>query len=136
MHILVVEDVRLAREILTAVAYSAVKDAVVRAAESLAEGLAVGRSMLRVDMLLLDLGLPGCTGTQALLSFKDAFPTAKTIVVSANDASETAEAALQAGADAFVAKNRIPGDLFSAIRAVEEGRPFAPATAVATRLAP
>lgn len=124
MQVLVIEDVPVTREILCAVVPCVLADAAVRSAASLDDALAVAASMSGVDFILLDLGLPGCSGLDALHTVKAALPGTKTIVVSAN--GEAKDAALMAGADGFVAKHDIPAGVFAAIRALRRDEASSP----------
>lgn len=126
MHVLVVDDVTVAREVLRAVACSAIDEAVVCTASSLEEALMVARGMAGLETVLLDLGLPGCEGVDALLRFKAAFPAARIIVVSADDSPGMIADAMRAGASGFVSKRGIPADMFEAIRVVADGGRYAP----------
>jgi DNA-binding NarL/FixJ family response regulator len=129
MQVLVVDDVAVTREVLRAVASSAIEDAVVSAAATLEDALDLARGLPRLDVVLLDLGLPGCQGIDALRRFKAAFPALKIIVVSADAPSEVVAEAMHAGASGFVSKSGIQAGILSAIRQGAAAGPYDPAPA-------
>lgn len=129
MHVLVVDDVAVTREVLRAVACSAIEEAVVSAASTLEDAMTIARGMPRLEVVLLDLGLPGCTGIDALVRFRTAFPALKVIVVSADDTPDLAAEAMQAGASAFVPKNGLRAGVLAAIRQGGMTGPFEQASA-------
>jgi len=65
------------------------------------------------DLILLDWGLPGSGLAEQLADLRKACPQAAIIVLSAQPGAE--EAALAAGADAFVSKADPPEKLLEAI---------------------
>ena len=117
MQILVVDDVSVMRDLLSAVAATAFPDARIETAADLATGLACARGMAPLDLVLLDLGLPGCRGIDALLVFREAFPDAKIVVVSSHDAPDLIAAARAAGATDFLSKRTKAQDMVAALRA-------------------
>ena len=66
MNVLIVDDHAFIHETLTAVVQKAVPWAIVRAASSLGDAIALARAPARLELVLLDLGLPGCSGIDAL----------------------------------------------------------------------
>jgi DNA-binding NarL/FixJ family response regulator len=71
---------------------------------------------LRPDVVLLDWELPGLSDPAALRSLHLAQPQARIIVLSS--LPEVSDAALAAGADAFVSKVEPPEQLLAALRAL------------------
>ena len=69
------------------------------------------------DLILLDWGLPGPAGVEHLMALRQVCPWVAVIVLSAQPAAE--EAALAAGALAFVSKADPPEQLLAAIRSTE-----------------
>ncbi len=62
------------------------------------------------DVILLDLAMPVMDGLEAIPLIKEAVPTTKIVVMTAFDGTMV-EAALQAGADAYLAKENAMRDL-------------------------
>jgi len=68
------------------------------------------------DLVVLDLHMPGIDGITCIKLLRKRCPWVRTIVLSAHDSEEMVEAALEAGADAFIAKNVAPADLADGLR--------------------
>jgi DNA-binding NarL/FixJ family response regulator len=121
VNILVVEDQTVTRELMILVADAAFPGATVRAAGDLASALSGAKSMTRLDMVLLDLGLPDSQGLDGLLRFRADFPQAKIVIVSSQDNPEVIADALDAGASGFIPKKLgIPG-MIAALKLVARG---------------
>jgi DNA-binding NarL/FixJ family response regulator len=73
------------------------------------------------DLVVLDLRMPGVDGLTLIKLLKDRFPDVRTAVLSGIDSDESIEAALRAGANAFISKTIDPAHLPAALRrALEE----------------
>jgi DNA-binding NarL/FixJ family response regulator len=104
MHrtVLVVDDHPLFRRALVDLVQQADPEATVASAASAEEGLQKLREGV-VDLILLDLGLPGAAGADAISIFRRACP-AKIVVVSASEHRQEVAAATRAGASTVVSK--------------------------------
>src|SRR3970282_455268 len=100
MNVLILDDHPMVLEYLSSAVGKALPGAVVRTAGDLPAALEVA-SEVAVDMVLLDLGLPGCGGIDSLLRFRKAYPEARAVVVSAEDDHASIRGALAAGAAGF-----------------------------------
>jgi DNA-binding NarL/FixJ family response regulator len=80
-----------------------------------------------VDLLLLDLNLPGAYGFNALAHLRGSRPELPIIVVSASDDSGTMRRALAFGAQSFVSKSADAATIGDSVRAVLRGEVVAPA---------
>jgi len=76
------------------------------------------------DVVLLDIRLPGMDGLTVLARLREQYPRVKVVMLSAVEESDVIEAALKAGATAFVTKQIDPRDVASAIRQAVEGTVF------------
>lgn len=86
----------------------------------------------RPDMVLMDLRMPGVVGMEMIESIRQRWPDTKSIVLSACDDRPTIDAALQAGASAYVLKSANAVDIASVLRQAASGAVFhAPAAAPA-----
>lgn len=72
---------------------------------------------LSPEVVLLDLAMPGTTGLEAIPGIKAAQPGVKVIALTLFDSSGYRHAAIAAGADAFVSKRSMAGELVGVIRA-------------------
>jgi DNA-binding NarL/FixJ family response regulator len=80
----------------------------------------------RPELVLLDLRMPGVTGTDCLERIKESWPEVKTVVLSACEDRESIDAALNAGASAYVVKSVNSADIASVIRQAASGSVFHP----------
>lgn len=76
----------------------------------------------RPDVLVLDVGLPGGSGVDALRRILAASPRTKVVVLSMHAAESVVRAALRGGAVGYVTKGRGLDDLVRAVRAAAEGQ--------------
>jgi len=86
-----------------------------------------------VDLLLLDLNLPGAYGFNALAHLRGARPELPIIVVSASDDSHTMRQALAFGAQSFVSKSADATAIGDSVLAVLRGEAVTPAGLTAER---
>lgn len=78
--------------------------------------------LLKPDVILLDLRMPGASGVQAIRRLRELeWPGAVLILTSYGDQAYVRQA-IEAGADGYLLKNAPPEDLIAAIRAVARGR--------------
>jgi DNA-binding NarL/FixJ family response regulator len=76
------------------------------------------------DIVLMDLRMPGVTGTDAIEGIRQSFPNVKVVVLSASDDRQTIDSALHAGASAYVLKSAHTIDIASVLRQVSSGAVF------------
>jgi len=77
-----------------------------------------------VDVVLLDLALPGRTGMDLLPDLRQRFPRARTLVLTAHADEEYVRASISAGANGYMLKNADRDELLQGIRAVHRGERF------------
>jgi DNA-binding NarL/FixJ family response regulator len=84
----------------------------------------------RPDVVLMDLRMPGVAGVEMIEQIRHRWPQTKAIVLSACDDRPTIDAALHAGASAYVLKSANTVDIASVLRQASSGAVFhAPAGA-------
>jgi DNA-binding NarL/FixJ family response regulator len=88
----------------------------------------------RPDVTLMDLRLPGMSGTEATRAIRAEFPEARVVVLSTYAGDEEIHGALEAGAMAYVLKSASREDLILAVRKAAAGEHHIPKD-VAARLA-
>ena len=132
-RVLVVDDHPLFLEIMRAVLAKALDGPDVLCATELPEALELARAAKRLDLAVLDLGLPGCGGIEALTRFRKAFPAVPVVILSANDDASVIRAAEKAGARGYLVKTAKPAVLQAALALVVAGEKFFPAEALAER---
>ena len=132
MNVLIVDDHPMVVEYLSSAVGKALPDAIVRTAGDLSAALDLA-SEVAMDMVLLDLGLPGCGGIDSLLRFRKAYPGVRAVVVSADDDHASIRGALAAGAAGFIVKTASPRVVVNALRLVAEGGRYIPPEALVTK---
>jgi DNA-binding NarL/FixJ family response regulator len=75
------------------------------------------------DVVILDLGLPGMSGIDALRAIKRARRETRVVVVTLDDSTWARAASSEAGADAFVSKSTVAERLYDAIMKVSSTLP-------------
>ncbi|MDX6642774.1 MAG: hypothetical protein QOD76_736 [Solirubrobacteraceae bacterium] len=84
------------------------------------------------DLVLMDLRLPDVDGLECLEQIKRSWPDVKAVVLSALDDRDSIDAALRAGASAYIVKSVNPVDISSVLRQASEGTVYhAPSAPVA-----
>jgi DNA-binding NarL/FixJ family response regulator len=73
------------------------------------------------DLVLLDLHMPGVHGVDCIAELKRGWPDVKTVVISASDDRASIDAALLAGASAYILKSVSPMDIPSVLRQASVG---------------
>lgn len=79
-----------------------------------------------VDLLLLDLQLPGAHGFSTLIHVRNHYPALPVVIISAHDEAENIRIAMQCGASGFIPKSQPAEQLQSAVKAVLLGERWVP----------
>ncbi|HZX78037.1 response regulator transcription factor [Lysobacter sp.] len=116
--LLIADDHPLFRAALRQAAIEAVADADIREAGSLDAVLATLDADPGVDLVLLDLHMPGNHGLAGLAAIRAQHPAVAVVVVSANDDPRVVRRALDHGAAGYLPKSAGLDELRDAIRAV------------------
>jgi len=80
-----------------------------------------------LDMLLLDLSMPGVSGLSGLITMRGIRPELPVVVVSAHDDPQTIRRALELGASGFISKSAGMDSIRNAVQTVIDGGIAAPA---------
>ena len=116
--LLIADDHPLFRAALRQAAMEAVTDADIREAGSLDAVLAALEADAGIDLVLLDLHMPGNHGLAGLAAIRAQYPGVAVVVVSANDDPRVVRRALDHGAAGYLPKSAGLDELRDAIRAV------------------
>ena len=76
------------------------------------------------QVVLLDLRMPGMSGGECIEQIRTSWPEVKVVVLSALDDIKSVDAALNAGASAYVVKSVMPADIASVLRQAASGSIF------------
>ena len=126
MDVLIIDGHPLVHEVLGNLVRSVFGNVTLRTARNLEGAAGALRSNTKLDLVLLDLALPGCVGIEALKQFRGICPTVPVLVVSADDSRGTILAALKAGAIGYLPKTLTPKVMGAAINLVRAGGFYVP----------
>lgn len=98
-----------------------------------AEALRMAAANDDLDLVLLDLHMPGMDGWAGLRRLRRAFPSLPVVIVSASEDADEIRAALDGGASGFIPKGSSPKELIAALRLVLGGGIYVPRAALSTR---
>jgi DNA-binding NarL/FixJ family response regulator len=101
-------------------------DPVILEAGNFADTKAIVSSNDDIDLVLLDLTMPGTSGLSGLVALRAINSTAPVVVVSATDDFETIRRALELGASGFISKSSSMEQMRGAVETVLAGGIFAP----------
>lgn len=118
---LIVEDHPLYRGALVHLMQAIVGVPDTVAVSSAEEGLRRAATLPCLGLVLLDLGLPGLSGIEAILAYQRHCPLVPLVVVSASEDRQEATAALRAGAMVFMSKAVSTETMSDVVRRVLSG---------------
>jgi len=130
MDVLLVDDHPILHETMRAVVAAVAPQAQFHGETDLGGGISAARQMKDLQLVLLDLMLPNCSGIDALVQFLKVLPRSRVVVVSATEDSQSVRAALDAGAVGYLPKTSPPNTIAEALRAVLEGGTYVPPQAL------
>ena len=84
--------------------------------------------LLRPDVIVLDISLPGMTGFEIATRLRQEGSTAAVVFLTVHDGEEFVEAASAAGGLGYVVKTRLMSDLRHAVQEARAGRRFVSTT--------
>jgi len=129
MRALVIDDHPLIHDIMRAVLQRAFGEADVRTEATLESGIASAGGE-PPDLVLLDLGLPGYQGLDALFRFRIHFPELPLVVLSAAVDRGSILGALEEGAVGYIPKTSTPEVMVAALKLVNAGGTYVPPEAL------
>jgi DNA-binding NarL/FixJ family response regulator len=126
-HIVIADDHPLFRGALREAVASVVPEAAVGEAGSFEELTALLERDADVDLILLDLTMPGISGFSGLIYLRAQYPAVPVVIVSASDDSGTIRRSMEFGASGFIPKRFGVETLRAAIARVMAGDIWIPA---------
>lgn len=119
MKMLLVDDHAILREGLAMLLQSMLAEPLVAwHAGSCEQAFALIEANGAPDMVLIDLGLPGMSGTEGIRRLRELVPATPIVVLSSSDDRDTVLEALGAGAMCFISKTATSGVFESSLRLV------------------
>jgi two-component system, NarL family, nitrate/nitrite response regulator NarL len=125
LRLLVIDDHPLFLEGMVAVLRRLDADIVVHKATTAELGLELAEHE-SLDLVLIDLNLPGIDGFTAIGEFHSRFPSLPVVVLSAMEREQDMQRAIEAGALGYIPKSSTSRTLFEALRQVQEGNIYLP----------
>ncbi|HEX5305261.1 MAG TPA: response regulator transcription factor [Dyella sp.] len=125
-RLLIADDHPLFRAALHQAAAASVADCTVLEAADLHAALEQLRVDTDIDLVLLDLHMPGSQGLSGLAALRGQHPGVAVLVVSAHDEPRVIRRVLDHGASGFIPKSASPAEIGEAIRAVLDCRSWLP----------
>ncbi len=129
LTVIVADDHPLVREALAQALRSALNGAEVAGCANLPEALAELDRREAVDLLILDLDMPGMDGFSGLAAVRASYPAVPVAIVSSTRDPAVMRRAVEFGAAAFVPKSAALETIASALQAVLDGEVWLPAEA-------
>lgn len=123
IRLLIADDHPIVREGLRRIAADQPGISVVAEAASASEALALVANTA-VDVMLLDVSMPGPTFIEVLQQVRRDHPSVKVLVLSVHPEDQWAVRALRAGAAGYLTKDHSPEQLIEAIRRVYRGSKY------------
>jgi len=126
-EVLIADDHPLFRAALRQAARENLRDCQVYEAADLDSTLATLADVADIDLVLLDLHMPGSHGLSGLAALRGQHPGVAVLVVSAQDDPRVVRRVLSHGAAGFIPKSASPSDIGEAIRNVLDCGSWLPA---------
>jgi two-component system, NarL family, nitrate/nitrite response regulator NarL len=126
LKVLVIDDHPLVQEGVSAALESLADDVTVMAARDAEQGLGLAAEHPDLDLVLLDLALPGMSGFNLIGKLHERLPSLPVVVLSALEEPENVRHAINAGAMGFVPKSAATRVLIDVLQQVLEGNVTVP----------
>lgn len=126
MRIVLADDHDLVRDTIEEFLKRLDKEIEVLHAATLPQALELIRTSPSLDLVMLDLKMPGMNGLAGLKSARDARPGVPVVILSGETAADTIRNALQAGAAGFLPKTMRASAMVNALRLILAGERYVP----------
>jgi two-component system nitrate/nitrite response regulator NarL len=136
LHVIVADDHALIRELLERQLKELDADVRVYHAGTLQQVLEFARTAERLDLILLDLRMPGMNGFAGLQAVRQKRPEVPVAILSGQIDPQTIREALQAGAAGYLPKTMRASGMLNALRLILDGERYVPDTALSISVAP
>lgn len=126
MHILLVDDHSLVREALRSLLLELVENVSIKECGSFDSALEMAAGIDKLDMLLLDLHLPGMSGVANIEIFRSRFPETAVVILSGNYVRQDVVKSFEYGAAGFIPKGLSITSLKNALKVILAGERYVP----------
>ncbi|EXJ10822.1 MULTISPECIES: response regulator [Nitrincola] len=124
--ILIADDHPLFRDAICGVIQSAFEGAEIIETENLDNALEIATQDDELDLVLLDLNMPGMNGLNGLISIRNEAPTIPVVIVSAEDEKQVVLQAITCGAVGFISKSSPRAQMTEALQQILNGNVYLP----------
>ncbi|OLQ84328.1 DNA-binding response regulator [Vibrio ponticus] len=137
MHkVLIADDHPLFRDAIVHILTSQFAGCSTFETEDIAETISFAKQNEDLDLIMLDLNMPGMSGLDGLLDLINECPTIPVVVVSAENNKQVILQTMTYGAVGFIAKSSSKDEISTAIATVLEGSVYLPADILRAKVAP
>lgn len=130
--ILIADDHPLFREAISSVIASGFQGSEIIETEDLDSALDITRANEDLDLILLDLNMPGMHGLNGLITLRNEAPTIPVVIVSAEEDKQVVLQAITYGACGFITKSSPRVKMTDAIQQILNGNVYLPSDIIRT----
>ncbi|HAS61095.1 MAG TPA: DNA-binding response regulator [Vibrio sp.] len=131
--VLIADDHPLFRDAIVHILGSSFPESTTHETEDIATTLAFAKDNEDIDLIMLDLNMPGMSGLNGLLDLINECPTTPVVVVSAENKKQVILQTIAYGAVGFIAKSSSKEEISEAIATVLDGNIYLPADIIRTQ---
>lgn len=132
MNILLIDDHPLFCDGLKGILVELDRSPVIRVVGSCEEALELVQSLDEIDLLLLDLNLPGMNGLEGMQQIRHQMPATPIVILSASEDRDKVLRAIELGAKGYIPKSSSSEIILNALRLVLSGGVYLPMAALDT----
>jgi DNA-binding NarL/FixJ family response regulator len=124
--ILIADDHPLFREAIINVIQNSFTDCETLETEDLESALELAKKEEELDLILLDLNMPGMNGLNGLITLRNDLPTVPVVIVSAEEDKQVVLQAITYGAVGFITKSSPRDQMTEALKQILAGNVYLP----------
>ena len=130
--ILIADDHPLFREAISNVIASGFENTEIIETESLDSALEIAKNTDDLDLILLDINMPGMHGLNGLITLRNEAPSLPVVIVSAEEDKQVVLQAITYGAIGFITKSSPRAEMTGAIQQILNGNVYLPSDIIRT----
>ncbi|MCD1631008.1 response regulator [Marinobacter shengliensis] len=130
--ILIADDHPLFREAISNVIASGFENTEIIETENLDNALEIAKNTDDLDLILLDLNMPGMHGLNGLITLRNEAPSLPVVIVSAEEDKQVVLQAITYGAIGFITKSSPRSEMTGAIQQILNGNVYLPSDIIRT----
>ena len=131
--ILVADDHPLFRDALINIISQTFPESEILESKDIESTLAVAKETNDIDLILLDLNMPGMSGLTGLLDLRNQHPTVPVAIISAETEKQVILQTIAYGAVGFIAKSSAKNVIGNALKSIFEGDVYLPSDIIRTQ---